>query len=404
MIEEQHWSNRRILTLLAAGTLIVSLIWHAPQEAAYISERTGELMLTLVLAMSLTYLLRPCVNALHRSRAFGGTDSRSGRMWATLTVFLGIILLIWLFFLLGLKPIVADVRQLAEPFFQLDAEERVAKINEWKASIKQALLPYQGVLPFQVHEIERSFPSWVSSGTVWLREKLSHSFSPSFIVELILVPVLVFYFLTDGKAIRQEARLLSPPSWRGPGARILDELDRVSDGYIRGQMWMCIIAWALVTIGLLILGVPYAFTLGLLAGITRAVPVIGPLLGGAPIALVCLVTTKSINTTLILLVGFTLMHFLESKVLLPKIVGHEVDLHPVSVIISLLIGMEFFGFIGVFLAVPIAAVLKGILAEWHRARVEEQEADQSTLDDTDLSRVEFATPETLRISPQSSQP
>ena len=63
-----------------------------------------------------------------------------------------------------------------------------------------------------------------------------------------------------------------------------------------------------------------------------------------------------------------MMHFLESKVLLPKIVGHHVDLHPVSVIISLLIGMEFFGFIGVFLAVPIAAVLKIVLTEYQDAQ------------------------------------
>ena len=60
-----------------------------------------------------------------------------------------------------------------------------------------------------------------------------------------------------------------------------------------------------------------------------------------------------------------MMHLFESKVLLPKIVGHHVDLHPVSVIISLLIGMEFFGIIGVFLAVPIAAVVKIALVEWY---------------------------------------
>jgi predicted PurR-regulated permease PerM len=62
------------------------------------------------------------------------------------------------------------------------------------------------------------------------------------------------------------------------------------------------------------------------------------------------------------------MHFLESKVLLPKIIGHEVDLHPVSVIVALLLGMEFFGFLGVFLAVPAAAIAKTLLSEWHDAR------------------------------------
>jgi predicted PurR-regulated permease PerM len=137
---------------------------------------------------------------------------------------------------------------------------------------------------------------------------------------------------------------------------------------------MCIIAWILVTLMLLVLNVPYAFTLGLVAGLTRAIPIVGPILGGIPLLLVCQFYTGSTQTTLALLSGFTLMHFLESKVLLPKIVGHHVDLHPVSVILSLLIGMEFFGFIGVFLAVPIAAVMKILLAEFHDVQEQKLQA------------------------------
>ena len=79
--------------------------------------------------------------------------------------------------------------------------------------------------------------------------------------------------------------------------------------------------------------------LGIIAGLTRAVPIIGPLLGALPLTLVCFVTTRSVPTTGLLLLGFTLMHFLESKVLLPQVIGHEVDLHPVTVILALLIGM-----------------------------------------------------------------
>jgi len=82
--------------------------------------------------------------------------------------------------------------------------------------------------------------------------------------------------------------------------------------------------------------------------------------------IVCLIYTQNVQTTIILLGAFMLMHLLESKILLPKIVGHHVDLHPVSVIIALLIGLEFFGFIGVFLAVPIAAVIKIMLVEYSR--------------------------------------
>ena len=363
------WSDRRILLLLALGTLVVSVVWHAPRWMHFIGERAGELIITLVLAMSFTYLLRPAILAIHRTRVFGGGTSRAGRMWATILIFGLGLLVLWLFVLVGLKPIVGDMRELWGSFLPRDPQESAAMVAKWKASLKLALAPYSSVLPFNIEDIDQSIPLWIRAGAGWVTTKLSHSVSPSFIVELILVPVLVFYFLTDGPAIRGEARLLCPPSWRLRSREMLAHLDRVLDGYIRGQVWMCIIAWVLVTIGLLILRVPYAFTLGMVAGLTRAVPVIGPLLGGIPLAMVCLISTKSIETTGILLAGFTLMHFLESKVLLPKIVGHEVDLHPVSVIVSLLIGMEFFGFLGVFLAVPIAAVLKIVLADWHAARL-----------------------------------
>jgi predicted PurR-regulated permease PerM len=244
-------------------------------------------------------------------------------------------------------------------------------IADWNASISQALAPYRSMLPPEATgDLETAIPNAFLTvkqrALAWFLRSFSHL---GFIVELILVPVLVFYFLADGAAVRNELKLLCPLPWRSRVARIASDLDRVLDGYIRGQVIMCLIAWVLVTAGLLALGVPHPFALGLLAGLTRAVPIIGPLLGALPIALVCLLGTKSLETTGAVLMGFTAMHFLESKVLLPKIIGHEVDLHPVSVILALLLGMEFFGFIGVFLAVPVAALGKILLAEWHQPRI-----------------------------------
>jgi predicted PurR-regulated permease PerM len=101
-------------------------------------------------------------------------------------------------------------------------------------------------------------------------------------------------------------------------------------------------------------------------------------LGGVPIVLVCLLTTRSVPLTLTVLIGFIVMHFVESKVLLPKIIGHEVDLHPVSVIVVLILGLEFFGFLGVFLAVPIAAVLKVLLVEWHESQAAKADLETSS--------------------------
>ena len=370
----RHWSDRRILTLVALATLIVTVIWHLPAEAEFLSQRTGELFLALTLAMATVYVLRPVVRLL--GRVFGATPR--GRTWATLATFVLCGLMLYVMFLVGFKPVQEDVRDLIHGFWPKDPQARLALIQQWQNSINAALEPYRGFLPDNFRADAASLQAVVrpltKGGGQWLSAQKSHL---GFIVELLLIPVLAFYFLAEGREIRREARLFVPPSWRAPLSRMGHHFDFVLDGYVRGQLWMCIIAWVLVTLTLLILGVPHAVTLGLIAGITRAIPVIGPLLGAIPLLVVCLIYTKSVQTTTILLGAFMLMHLLESKILLPKIVGHHVDLHPVSVIIALLIGLEFFGFIGVFLAVPIAAVIKIGLVEYnrnHEAKLELQSA------------------------------
>ena len=359
------WSNKRILVLLALATLVVSVIWRLPEEGNFLARRMGELTVTLVLAMGLTYVLRPAVNGLMRWPLLA--RARGGRSWATLLVFIGCGLLVYLIFAFGLRSITRDLSTLWHSFIPSDMAEKRALFQKWSGVLSQAIAPYRDALPPEVQKkIEGGVASAASGAPVaimgWVRNSFSHA---GFIVELLLLPVLVFYFLADGRAIRQEAALLLPLGWRPAVARMVAHLDRVLDGYIRGQMTMCVIAWALVTLILWALHVPHAMTLGVVAGLTRAVPVIGPLLGGVPLALVCLLTTRSLPVTTTVIVAFIIMHFLESKVLLPRIIGHEVDLHPVSVIIVLLLGLEFFGFLGVFLAVPVAAVLKIALCEWH---------------------------------------
>jgi predicted PurR-regulated permease PerM len=357
----------------ATVILVAALIWRAPEGAHYFSEHAGEILITLVMAISITYLLRPLVNALQKFPLFSGKTPAAqhrGRGLAVIFVFLCIGLAFYLLILIGLNPITRDAAEMWRRFVPDDPSERSRFFADLGSKVQAAInthLSWAG--PEVSRQVEISVTESVNDSVQWVKDGARHVFKGAgFVVELLLIPVLVFYFLCDGPAIRQEAKLLVPLEWRPRASRMAAHLDRVFDGYIRGQALMCVIAWILVTLMLLALGVRYPFTLGIIAGLTRAVPVIGPLLGAIPLALVCFLTTGSVSTTTLLLVGFTLMHFLESKVLLPRVVGHEVDLHPVTVIIALLIGMEFFGFIGVFLAVPLAAILKIVLAEWHAGR------------------------------------
>ena len=358
--------EKRLLVFIALATLVVSLVWHIPQEMAYISKHAGELLVALTLAMSMFYVLRPVVRFLERYCGRGP----NARVFATLISFVLLLAGCYVLFLVGFKPVQHDVKELVTRFWPKTPEARTALMDQWQAALQTALSPYRGLVPSgaiddPVKYIGAQLGPLSQRAVQWLGHQSAHL---GFLVELLLIPVLAFYFLSDGRAIRVEARLLFPAAWRARASRMGQQLDHILDGYVRGQVWMCIIAWILVTLMLLALRVPHAFTLGLIAGFTRAIPVIGPLLGGIPLLAACLFYTRSVQTTALLLGAFTLMHFLESKVLLPKIVGHHVDLHPVTVILALLVGLEFFGAMGVVLAVPIAAMIKVLLSEYHDAQ------------------------------------
>jgi predicted PurR-regulated permease PerM len=117
-----------------------------------------------------------------------------------------------------------------------------------------------------------------------------------------------------------------------------------------------------VTAGLWAMNVDFFFLLGVVAGLTRAVPIIGPIVGAIPILLAVL-ATKSAAVTLWVLLAFSVMHVLESKLLMPAILGQQLDLHPVLIIVALLVGAQVGGLLGVFLAAPVLAVVKAVIAQ-----------------------------------------
>jgi predicted PurR-regulated permease PerM len=109
--------------------------------------------------------------------------------------------------------------------------------------------------------------------------------------------------------------------------------------------------------------VPFALTLGLLAGLTRAIPIIGPIIGGIPIIILTLVTAGP-TAAVAVLAFFTFLHFAESKFVMPLVIGERMNLHPVIIIVVLLIGQEFAGLLGMFFAPPLAALARVMIRRY----------------------------------------
>ena len=187
------------------------------------------------------------------------------------------------------------------------------------------------------------------------------------IVELILLPVLAFYFLVEGHALRNELVRFVPQSKRRIALAILRESAVIMRAYLIAQLVLATIAGVFVGTMLGFAHIPYALVLALVAGITRAIPVIGPLLGGIPVGVIVFVEcSRQGNYTLLVVVMtlFTLMHLLESKALTPFILGKGLNLHPIIVIVALLIGGEFFGLLGMFLAAPVTALIRSLFMHY----------------------------------------
>jgi predicted PurR-regulated permease PerM len=173
---------------------------------------------------------------------------------------------------------------------------------------------------------------------------------------LITIPVLAFYFVLESKPLKREFLYLIPRRRSRDAVLLLREAAVILQKYAIAQIILCLIAGIVVGAGLWMLNVRYSLTLGVLAGVTRAIPILGPIIGGIPIVL--LTGLQSIQSAVAVLIFFSLLHLIESKVIMPKLLGDTMHLHPAIILIVLLIGAEFFGVLGMFLATPVAALLK----------------------------------------------
>lgn len=182
---------------------------------------------------------------------------------------------------------------------------------------------------------------------------------------VLTVFVLTLYLLLDENGIKNFFVALLPVKQKDQLVNIANKIGAGLGAWLRGQIVLGILVGIFVYVGLLIIGVPYALTLALLAGVLEIIPIIGPILSAIPAILIAL----SISPTLALIVTafYILVQEVENKLLVPKVMQRTVGLHPITIIVVLLIGAKLMGILGILLAVPVASVVYIILKEWsHR--------------------------------------
>ena len=187
----------------------------------------------------------------------------------------------------------------------------------------------------------------------------------AWIANIVLVPVLTFYFLRDWDVLVERIAALVPRDHIGTATRLAKESDVVLGAFLRGQFSVMLALGVMYAIGLWAVGLDLGLLIGFIAGIVSFVPYLGPATGVVLGVIAALVQFGDWMHVALVLGVFGIGQVIESYVLTPRLVGNRIGLHPVAVIFAIMAGGQLFGFLGVLLALPVAAVANVLLRYAH---------------------------------------
>lgn len=176
---------------------------------------------------------------------------------------------------------------------------------------------------------------------------------------LVTVPFILFYMLKDGEKLVPNIERLFPEKQRVNIKGLLHQLNKTLSDYISGQAIECLFVGTFTFLGYLLIGVDYAFLFGVIAGLTNLIPYLGPYLGLAP-ALVYTFFDSPTRALLCILVVLIVQQ-VDGNVIYPNVIGKTLNIHPLTIILILLVAANLSGILGVFLGVPVYAILRTVV-------------------------------------------
>jgi len=178
--------------------------------------------------------------------------------------------------------------------------------------------------------------------------------------QALLVPLIVFFFLKDGHLINRQLLRLIPNRYFEMFVLLFYKIMNALQLYIRGQLIDATAVGILTSLGLAVLGFPYALVIGLIAGVGNLIPYLGPILGFIPALLVIIVTPEwfGVWEALTVVSVFVTVQLIENMVIYPLAVGKSVELHPLIVFLGIVVGGQLGGIVGMIIAIPLIAILK----------------------------------------------
>lgn len=189
------------------------------------------------------------------------------------------------------------------------------------------------------------------------------------LANLVLIPVVTFYMLRDWDILVARVHELTPRRYEAVVARLARASDEVLAAFLRGQLTVMLALGIIYSAGLSIVGLELALLIGMLAGVVSFVPYLGFIVGIIAAGVAAMMQFQELLPLIYVAIVFGVGQMIEGMVLTPMLVGEKIGLHPVAVIFSVLAGGQLFGFFGILLALPVAAVVMVLLRYTHERYV-----------------------------------
>ncbi len=305
----------------------------------------------IALAILFAFVLQPVSAKLQTPISIAGKQLRLSENMAIsliMLVFSLILLAVLLHFIL---PFFTEVNRLMLALPRL-AERFQSLSIVWNERLE--LLH----LPSNVNSLLQQFLSMASGYSLELLRSLLQKFFSfaSNTVGFVVMPILAFYFLKDGRSFSDSFVKMLPSLWRNKTAVILSESSFMVRAYIRGITIVAIISGLVVGTGTYMIGLEYPLVFGILAVVAEAIPIVGPIVSMMPALFFGYL--RGPDTMIVVTVFYLIYYTFDAYIMSPRITGKYLKLHPVIIIVSILVGGNLAGIFGMVLAVPAVAVMR----------------------------------------------
>jgi predicted PurR-regulated permease PerM len=349
---EASWpQTRAILRVIFIALAVAAALW-----LLYVLEGV---ILLVVLAIFFAYLIAPLVEFVHRPFQMGGQERVVPRPIAigiVYVVIFGAIGISLSFLLPRLGTQISEFARQAPDYFT-SARARAQSLNRFYEN-------YQ--IPGAVREkITTNITNLIETAGAYTTGGIGNILLESlhYIPWLVLIPILAFFLLKDADSFRRSALQMLPSGrWRWRGDEFFQDVNSTLAAYIRAQLIACLLIGTICAIGFWAIGLPYALLLGIIAAFFEFIPLVGPLT--VAIIAVLIASFYSVNQAIIVFLFLGILRIIHDYVTYPRIIGQGIHLHPLAVILAILAGAELAGIAGIFLAIPVVAIISVSYRHW----------------------------------------